>query len=72
MCTVTFVNSKGTITITSNRDEKVLRPIAIPPKNYKGNAKHIIFPNDFKAGGTWYTIDNQWRAGSIKWAINHQ
>jgi uncharacterized protein with NRDE domain len=57
MCTVSFVNSYGKIIITSNRDEKVLRPIAIEPRNYLINNKKIIFPKDNKAGGTWYAID---------------
>lgn len=57
MCTVSFVNSNGKIIITSNRDEKIIRPNAIEPKNYLINNKNIIFPKDSKAGGTWYAID---------------
>ncbi len=57
MCTVSFVQSNGKIIITSNRDEKVIRPNAIEPKNYLINNKNIIFPKDQKAGGTWYAID---------------
>ncbi|MES2545438.1 MAG: NRDE family protein [Bacteroidota bacterium] len=57
MCTVSFVSSKDKIIITSNRDEKVIRPSAIEPKNYSINNKNIIFPKDPKAGGTWYAID---------------
>ncbi len=57
MCTVSFVNSNGKIIITSNRDEKVLRPNAIEPKNYFINNKKIIFPKDKKAGGTWFAIN---------------
>ncbi len=43
--------------ITSNRDEKVLRPNAIEPRNYLINNKNIIFPKDAKAGGTWFAVD---------------
>lgn len=57
MCTVSFVNTHGKVIITSNRDEKVLRPNAIEPRNYHINNKNIIFPKDSKAGGTWYAID---------------
>jgi len=57
MCTVSFVNVNGKIIITSNRDEKIIRPNAIEPKNYLINNKNIIFPKDSKAGGTWYAID---------------
>jgi hypothetical protein len=56
MCTVSFVRLNGKVVITSNRDEKVIRP-AIPPRNYLINGKNIIFPKDPKAGGTWYAID---------------
>ena len=57
MCTVSFVNANGKIIITSNRDEKTLRPNAIEPRNYLINNKKIIFPKDKKAGGTWFAID---------------
>ena len=57
MCTVSFVNANGKIIITSNRDEKTLRPNAVEPKNYLINNKKIIFPKDKKAGGTWFAID---------------
>lgn len=57
MCTVSFVKANGKIIITSNRDEKTLRPNAIEPKNYSVNNKKIIFPKDKKSGGTWFAID---------------
>jgi hypothetical protein len=57
MCTVSFVNSNGKIIITSNRDEKTLRPNAVEPKNYLINNKKVIFPKDRKAGGTWYAVN---------------
>ncbi|MDX6182083.1 NRDE family protein [Flavobacterium sp. Fl-77] len=57
MCTVSFINTGQEIIITSNRDEKVLRPSAIPPRNYVKNGKNIIFPKDKKAGGTWFAVD---------------
>ncbi len=57
MCTVTFVNSNEKYILTSNRDEKVLRPKAIEPKNYLIHHKNVFFPKDSKAGGTWYAVD---------------
>jgi hypothetical protein len=57
MCTVSFVCTNDKIIITSNRDEQVLRPSAIEPKNYTINGKNIIYPKDPKAGGTWYAVD---------------
>lgn len=57
MCTVSFVNNKGVVIITSNRDEKVIRPGAVVPRNYKHNGKNIMYPKDAKAGGTWFAMD---------------
>jgi hypothetical protein len=57
MCTVSFVNNNGVVMITSNRDEKVIRPGAIVPRNYKQNGKNIMYPKDSKAGGTWFAMD---------------
>ena len=57
MCTVSFVATNDTVIITSNRDEKVIRPSAIPPKKYHINGKDILFPKDPKAGGTWFAVD---------------
>jgi uncharacterized protein with NRDE domain len=57
MCTVSFVTFNGKTIITSNRDEKSMRPSAIHPKNYAIKGKNVIFPKDPKAGGTWYVAD---------------
>ena len=59
MCTVSFVSSNDKFIITSNRDEKIIRPSAIEPKNYLVNNKNILFPKDPKAGGTWYAVTEQ-------------
>lgn len=59
MCTVSFVSSNDTIIITSNRDEKIIRLSAFPPKNYTLNGKNIIYPKDPKAGGTWFVVDEK-------------
>ena len=57
MCTVSFVPLKDGYCITSNRDERITRDKAIPPKNYVLNHKKIHFPKDPKAGGTWFAHD---------------
>lgn len=57
MCTVSYINTNGVVIITSNRDEKVIRPAAIVPRNYYLNGKNITYPKDPKAGGTWFAID---------------
>ncbi|RYJ50764.1 hypothetical protein DR871_014805 [Flavobacterium petrolei] len=57
MCTVSFVATNDKIIITSNRDEKIVRPSAIPPRSYTVNGKNLIFPKDPKAGGTWFVAN---------------
>ncbi|RZJ51715.1 MAG: hypothetical protein EOO44_14055 [Flavobacterium sp.] len=57
MCTVSFLNNNESVIITSNRDEKIIRPSAIPPKSYICNGKNIMYPKDPKAGGTWFVVD---------------
>lgn len=67
MCTVSFVCANDKIIITSNRDEKVIRLSAIAPKNYILNGKNIIYPKDPKAGGTWFSVDEN---GSVLVLLN--
>lgn len=57
MCTLTFIGTKNGYCLTSNRDEKVARGKAIPPKKYEINGKTITFPKDVAAGGTWVAHD---------------
>lgn len=56
MCTVTFIKTKDKVYITSNRDELVLRPAALPPEIYRYETGRIIFPKDGLAGGTWMAM----------------
>ena len=54
MCTVTYLPQNGNCFIlTSNRDEDVLRDIALPTNKYSINDIQVYFPKDPKAGGTW-------------------
>jgi hypothetical protein len=59
MCTVSYIFNNDTAIITSNRDENVIRPQAIPPKSHIRNGKNVIFPQDPKAGGTWFAVDSE-------------
>lgn len=59
MCTVSFVAIHDKIIITSNRDEKTVRPGAISPRSYTVNGKNLVFPKDPQAGGTWFAADNE-------------
>ncbi len=58
MCTVSFIYNNDAVIITSNRDENITRPEAIPPENYFKNRKNVIYPKDPKAGGTWFAMDS--------------
>lgn len=59
MCTVTFIQTKESFCITSNRDENIKRPKALPPQEYNHNGKTITFPKDPLAGGTWIAHDDK-------------
>lgn len=58
MCTVTFVNSNGTLILTSNRDEHIGRQVEAEPTTEELGGKKILFPKEPKAGGTWFAADN--------------
>ncbi len=58
MCTVTFLPvSNNEFILTSNRDEDVDRPTALPVLEYTINNKTIYYPKDAKANGTWIAYD---------------
>ena len=56
MCTVTFIPSQEKIIITSNRDEKHWRSLAVAPAIYQLNTGKVLFPKDGDAGGTWIAM----------------
>jgi hypothetical protein len=58
MCTVTYVARGKKAILTSNRDEHRDRPASLPPASYLIGQKHITFPKDPKAGGTWFAADD--------------
>lgn len=55
MCTVTYfpLEQDGYI-LTSSRDEKNVRGIALPPRKYLLDQQTVFFPKDPDAGGTWF------------------
>ncbi|MEC5165705.1 uncharacterized protein with NRDE domain [Flavobacterium sp. PL11] len=67
MCTVSFVATNDKIIITSNRDEQLARPSAIPPQFYEINHRKLVFPKDPKAGGTWFVVNE---SGTILVLLN--
>jgi uncharacterized protein with NRDE domain len=58
MCTVSFYHDNSKVIITSNRDEHINRPSAIPPKKMIFGAKTIYYPKDPQAGGTWFAVNS--------------
>jgi hypothetical protein len=53
MCFVTYLPYQQGFILTSNRDEHVGRPKALPPKKYTINGQSVFYPQDGLAGGTW-------------------
>lgn len=54
MCTVSFLPiSLHEFILTSNRDEDVNRPSALPVEGYNITNSVVYFPKDQKANGTW-------------------
>ncbi len=54
MCTVTYLpTAENGFILTSNRDEKIIRPAATEPTTEIISGREVSFPRDPKAGGTW-------------------
>ncbi len=56
MCTVTFIPTERGFFLTSNRDEKTTRKLAIKPMAYDHNGVKLVYPKDATAGGTWIAV----------------
>jgi hypothetical protein len=65
MCTVTFIPVGHQLFITHNRDEKAVRPKAIPPQQYLLNEQVLLFPKDTAANGTWIAANNHGNAAVL-------
>jgi len=59
MCTVSFYKDNLKVIITSNRDEHINRPSAIPPKKMIFGEKILYYPTDPQAGGTWFAVNHK-------------
>lgn len=53
MCTVSYIPANGSVFLTSNRDEKKWRSVAIHPEFYSCQSGKLVFPKDPDAGGSW-------------------
>lgn len=56
MCTVSFYKDTQKVIVTSNRDEKTERPIAIPPQKVTHNNLFFYYPIDPQANGSWFGV----------------
>ncbi len=56
MCTVTFCKVGNQVVLTSNRDEKMSRPLALFPQKIQLKNTTIFAPVDPLAGGTWFGV----------------
>ncbi len=56
MCTVSFVATKDSFVLTSNRDEQTIRATH-PPERYIFENQHLYFPKDPYSGGTWFAVN---------------
>lgn len=65
MCTVTFIPTGDNYFITSNRDEKNTRKLAIPPTAYQFESGKIFFPRDGDMGGSWIAIHENGNAAVL-------
>ena len=55
----------NTTIITSNRDEKRLRPVALLPQRVKTSNGVLYYPVDAKAGGTWFIVNDKGDVGVL-------
>lgn len=68
MCTLTYLPlANSSFLLTSNRDEKLHRSIALAPKVYEQNGKFLLYPKDPQGNGTWLAVSN---FGSVACLLN--
>ncbi len=65
MCTVTFIRVNNSFFLTSNRDEKVQRSQALPPRIYQQDDGALLYPKDADAGGTWIALNDNLNAAVL-------
>lgn len=57
MCTLTYLpQANNSFLLTSNRDEKLHRSLALPPKVYEHNGSLLLYPKDPQGNGSWLAV----------------
>jgi len=57
MCTVTFIARRNGYALGMNRDEKLTRPVGLPPRRMQFNGRTILAPSE-PTGGTWIGVND--------------
>ena len=57
MCTVTLIARRNGYALGMNRDERLARVAALPPKNQRLERRHALFPSE-PNGGTWIGVND--------------
>jgi len=57
MCTVTFIARRTGFALGMNRDEKLTRPVGLPPRKSIVNGRAVICPWE-PLGGTWIALND--------------
>ena len=57
MCTVTLVAQRNGYVLGMNRDEKLSRVAALPPKAFRLGHRTALFPSE-PSGGTWIGVND--------------
>ena len=58
MCTVSVVPHEDGYRVMCNRDERLTRPSARPPRPCKLGARTAVYPSDQQGGGTWIGVND--------------
>jgi hypothetical protein len=59
VCTVSFYKDNEKVIITSNRDENINRPDALPPTKIKLENTTVFCPIDPQHQGTWFAVNQK-------------
>src|SRR5262245_55312497 len=57
MCTVTFIARRKAYCLGMNRDEKLIRPVGLPPSTKVRNGRKVLCPSEPR-GGTWIAVND--------------
>lgn len=58
MCTVTFLPRRAGYWLAMNRDERLTRPVALPPQQAEAGDRTVLCPAE-PGGGTWIALNDQ-------------